>query len=601
VLNSGVSAAEAVTSFHGDDGGILSLPFTFPQASQQNGPTLGGTFERTLRPNTLVVMETQQPDSPNGQAGSALLQSGGALNGFAIFQYPAGGWHAVVPLETRNAPSYLLAFDYTNGLQTGLALANVSAQAGNVKVVVRDDAGAVIPTRVNSISVAGGGHAQLMLDDATLGFPEIVGKRGTVEFDTPAGGQISVLGLRANGKAVTTLPILAQVGTSGGALAQVATGGGWETGFTLVNAGATAAPFTLSFYDEKTGAPLPLSLVFPQAGATRTTASVTQTLAPGATVLIQTQGGSTNVACSAQLATTGQVSGFAIFNYVPWGQEAVVPLETRTPAAFVLVYDNTNGLATGLALANSSAQTASVPVVVRDDTGVMLAQRQIQLAGNGHTQFMLDDPVLGFPITAGKRGTIEFQTPSGGRISAVGIRATVTGAITTIPVLAKTSSDAPSTLTGIVFDYPSGLPYTTTPTSTSGPALQLSTSPQQLLLSGGALPPNTAEQDFAPSGYIITVGSSPYDTTSFDINRWLSAHAPYSELGTVRTLTISGMAAYEVVFAEELDAGTPVVVIPNNGTVYTISYDSTFTPNSPDDVLGLAVFSTFLTSIRLTQ
>jgi hypothetical protein len=94
-------------------------------------------------------------------------------------------------------------------------------------------------------------------------------------------------------------------------------------------------------------------------------------------------------------------------------------------------------LATGLALANLSAQTAAVPVVVRDDTGAMLAQSQIRLAGYGHTSFMLDNAALGFPITAGKRGTVEFQTPSGGRIGALGIRATATGAITTIPVLAK--------------------------------------------------------------------------------------------------------------------------------------------------------------------
>jgi hypothetical protein len=39
-------------------------------------------------------------------------------------------------------------------------------------------------------------------------------------------------------------------------------------------------------------------------------------------------------------------------------------------------------------------------------------------------------------VTAGKRGTIEFQTPGGGQISALGIRA-AGSVITTIPVLAK--------------------------------------------------------------------------------------------------------------------------------------------------------------------
>ncbi|MDR3738109.1 MAG: hypothetical protein P4L40_03725 [Terracidiphilus sp.] len=441
LVNLGTSEGDARLNFYANDGSAPWLPFTFPKMPQI-GTLLGATFDyfyQSFPSYATVLLDTTGPTSQSAVGGSAQLFTGGNIDGFAIFKYAPTGQQAVVPLEVRNASSYLLAFDYTNGIQTGFALANVSAAKGNVNVVVRDDTGAVIPTRVTSIPLtAGNGHTSFILNDATQGFPEIAGKRGTVEFDTPSGGQISVLGLRVNGKAITTLPVLAQVGTTGGALAQVAVGGGWETGFTLVNTGTAAAKFTLSFYDEKTGMALPLSLVFPQGGLAQTTAAMTQTLAPGATLQIQTQGDNTAVACSAQLTTTGQVSGFAIFEYVPSAQEAVVPLETRTPKSFVLAYDNTNGLATGVALANLSAQAALVQVVVRDDTGATLAQNQIQLVGNGHTQFMLDDSAQGFPITAGRRGTVEFQTPSGGRISALGIRAvTATNVITTIPVLAK--------------------------------------------------------------------------------------------------------------------------------------------------------------------
>ena len=419
------------------DGVAPLLPYTFPQTPAA-GATLGATFDETLAANSMLVFDTTGPSAQASVVGSAQLLASGDVGGFAIFEIQATGQQAVVPLETRNAPSYLLAFDHTNGLKTGLALANVSAAAGTVKVIVRDDTGAVIPTKTGSIPLLGNGHASFMLDDPARGFPEIEGKRGTVEFDTPSGGQIDVLGLRVNGEAITTLPVLEQVSATGGALAQVATGGGWETGFTLVNTGTSAASFTLSFYDEKTGVPLLLSFVLPQTGATHTAASVTQTLAPGATLLIETQGGSASVTCSAHLTTTGTVSGFAIFRIQSIGQEAVVPLETRTPNAFLLAYDNINGLATGIALANLSAQPALVPVVVRDDTGSTIAQSQIQLAGNGHASFMLTDAVQGFPPIDGKRGTVEFQTPAGGHISALGIRAVnATKVITTIPVLAK--------------------------------------------------------------------------------------------------------------------------------------------------------------------
>ena len=436
LVNLGAAQGEARVNFYGDDGSALTLPFTFPQQPSL-GTILGSTLDESLGAGATQLLDTAGPASQANLEGSAQLLTGGTVGGFAIFDYLPTGQQAAVPLETRNASSYLLAFDYTGGKQTGLALANLSAQAGNVGVVVRDDSGLTIPTNVLSIPLAGSGHTSFMLNDASQGFPEIAGKRGTVEFDTPSGGQIAVLGLRANGAALTTLPVLAQVDASGGALAQVATGGGWETGFTLVNTGSTAASFTLNFYDQNTGAALPLNLVFPQTGATQSTSSVTDTLAGGASLLIQTQGGATNIACSAQLSATGPVSGFAIFQYLPTAQEAVVPLEIRTPQAFVLAYDNTNGLATGLALANVSAQASTVPVVVRDDTGATLAQSQIPLAGNGHTQFMLTDSVLGFPATANKRGTIEFDTPSGGRISALGIRATAQNVILTIPVLAK--------------------------------------------------------------------------------------------------------------------------------------------------------------------
>ena len=440
LVNLDGAANQARLSLTSDNGSPPWLPFTFPQRPAQ-GTVNGAAFNQTLAANAMFVFDTTGPANQAAVTGSAQLYANGHVGGFGIFEIQATGQQAIVPLEARNAASYILAFDNTNGLQTGLALANVSAAQASVKVVVRDDTGAVVPSKVTTIPLVGNGHASFMLNDTIQGFPELAGMRGTVEFDTPSGGQISVLGLRANGKAITTLPVLAQVGTNGGSLAHVATGGGWETIFTLVNVGLSATQITLSFYDEKTGAALPLALAFPQTNTTQTTASVNRTLAAGATLLVQTQGGSSTVACSAQLTTNGNVSGFAIFQIQASGQEAVVPLESRTSGTFVLAYDNMNGLATGLALANSSANSATVPVRVLDDTGATLTTGTVSLAANGHTSFMLADPTLGYSVTAGKRGTVQFLTPTGGHISALGIRA-VNKVITTIPVLATATQSA---------------------------------------------------------------------------------------------------------------------------------------------------------------
>jgi hypothetical protein len=191
----------------------------------------------------------------------------------------------------------------------------------------------------------------------------------------------------------------------------------------------------LSFFDNN-GNPQALPLTFVQSGAAMTASTLSQTIAGGATLVLLTQGSSVeaSVAGSAQLTTNGNVSGFAIFRYNPTGQEAVVPLEARNASAYVLAFDNTNGLATGLALANVSNQAANVPVVLRDDTGADLGTQTINLAANGHTSFMLTG---NYASVTNKRGTVEFDAPAGTQISVLGLRATPTGAVTTIPVLAK--------------------------------------------------------------------------------------------------------------------------------------------------------------------
>ena len=83
---------------------------------------------------------------------------------------------------------------------------------------------------------------------------------------------------------------------------------------------------------------------------------------------------------------------------------------------------------------NLSAQGFAIPVLIRDDTGSVLRSTLIPLSGNGHTSFLLS--VL-FPETANKRGTVEFDTPTGGRISVTDLQFTASGAFSAIPVLTK--------------------------------------------------------------------------------------------------------------------------------------------------------------------
>jgi hypothetical protein len=114
-------------------------------------------------------------------------------------------------MESRNAPAYLLAFDNTNGIVTGISVSSVTAGAGNVIVPVttRDDSGNLLAT--HNLMLNPNGEFSGNPGTPNL-WPEIANVRGTIEFDAPAGAQIAVLGIRTtpDGTAhtYTTLPAL---------------------------------------------------------------------------------------------------------------------------------------------------------------------------------------------------------------------------------------------------------------------------------------------------------------------------------------------------------------------------------------------------------
>ncbi len=439
LVDKGASPATARLSLFGDPSGALTLPLVFPQ-SLGAAPILASSLDQTIAANGSFLITTAGPQTPPVEVGSAQLAAAGAVDGFAIFHLIPGAQEAVVPLETRNASSYLLAFDNTGGVVLGVAVENVSSQPAFIPVVIRDDSGTVIGTPGATIFLAGNGHYSFVL--STL-YPITAAKRGTIEFDRPAGGQISVLGIRTTPlgttTTLTTIPALANVGTSGGSIAHIATGNGWQTTFVLVNTGTSAAQANLSFFADS-GAPLSLPLGFPQSGSgtTTTAPSVNQVIPAGASLIVQSAAPLSDPAPtigSAQLTTNGNVGGFVIFRYNPNGQEAVVPLESRNAAAYLLAFDNTSQTATGVAINSVSAQGVNIPVVVRNDAGAQIATDTISLPANGHLAFTL--AVDKYSAAAGIRGTIEFDTPPGAQIGALGIRIPIAHTFTTLPALAK--------------------------------------------------------------------------------------------------------------------------------------------------------------------
>ncbi|MDR3719558.1 MAG: BACON domain-containing carbohydrate-binding protein [Bryobacteraceae bacterium] len=437
LVNLGATDATAQWNFLGDTGSAEVLPLSLPQTSQTG--MAGSTIQQPIPAGAVLPVESAGLFSAAELTGGAQLLATGNVDGFSVFRYQPSAQgatqEAVVPLETRNASSYWLAFDNTNGYSTGLAVSNTTSQTVNVQVSIRNGSGAPVNTR--TLSLEPNGHQAFPL---AATYSETANLLGTLQFTTPTAGQISVLGIRVNPQgAFTSIPALVSASQTTGSIAHFASGGGWNTTYTLVNPGTSAATAKLSFFDDN-GAALALPVSFPQTSSTtQTVSTVQQTLAAGATLIVETEGPASldSVTGSAQLQTGGSVTGSAVFQYLGQ-QEAVVPLETRSGKSYVLAFDNTNGYFNGLAVANTTAQAASIAVTVRDAvTGKTTGSHVISLPANGHQKFLLNDPKLGFPETANTSGTLEFSTTTAGQISVLGLRFNPNAAFTSVPALLK--------------------------------------------------------------------------------------------------------------------------------------------------------------------
>jgi hypothetical protein len=443
LVNTGASAATAQLDFTGDNGSAVVLPLSLPQTGETD--LSGSTIQRSLAAGAVLPIVSTGLTGDKGKTGEARLLSTGSINGFSVFEFQPSTdstrQEAVVPLETRSANTYLLAFDNTNGYSTGIAVSNTSSQTANVQVTVRNGAGATIKSR--SLQLAAGGHSSF---DLVTNYPETADLIGTLQFTTSSAGQIGVLGIRVNSQnSFTSVPALVPSSQTTGSIAHFASGGGYKTSFTLVNTGTTAATARLSFFDDN-GAPVTLPLGLPQTGTTLPSApTFEQTIAAGATLIVESEGPSTlaGITGSAQLQTSGNVSGFALFRRLPTEgarqQEAVVPLETRNGSSYILAYDNTGGYVYGIAVANNSDQAANIAVTIRDaKTGAVTgSSHTITLPAKGHEAFLLTDAAHGLPETANTSGTLEFSTSAAGQISVLGLRFNSDAAFTSVPALLK--------------------------------------------------------------------------------------------------------------------------------------------------------------------
>lgn len=426
-VNTSPTPNQARFSMFDNQGARLLLPLLTPPAA---GTIVAASLDRTFAGNASLVFTTAEPDNQTVKVGSAQLSADGAVNGFAIFSYLPTQQEAVVPLDSRGAGSYMLPFDHTNGVDLGVALANLSTREETINAVIRDDGGMGMGT--GTIKLVGNGHSSFVLAHQ---FPVTANRRGVIEFSFAPGAKVNALGIRYTPPGtLTTIPVLASAATGTGYIPHLAVANGWKTTFVLVNTGNSPAMAHLKFFNDA-GEPLALPLSFPQSGDSAVSSTVDNTVPAWSTLLVESSGpdASPLLTGSAQFIAEGSVTGFVIFRYLPNGQEAVVPLEDRTANAYVLAFDNTAGIVTGVAVSNASGQRLTIPVAIRNESGAVVGNSSITLPPNGHLSFLLGDR---FPIAKNMRGTVEFGA-TGGKIGVVGIRTPPKLTFTTLPSIAK--------------------------------------------------------------------------------------------------------------------------------------------------------------------
>lgn len=277
------------------------------------------------------------------------------------------------------------------------------------------------------------------------------------------------------GLAVALIPLPARASDiiypGGGTLAQIIDGGGTNTIFTIANLDAITIPYTLSFYDDN-GNPLTLSTT-----AGPPSSSLSGTLAAGASLIIQTNGGGSTVLSgyailatnlftvdpnSGAIITLGnQIAGSAVFGLpLPSGTfaQANVPLDTGLDTIIEVPFDDSGdatSAVTGIALVNSffdapyqivtGGGTATVATAFFGQNGpVFMAPITLKLGE--HMSFLLDQK---FPQLKGQKGVVRFKgTDAAGlpyAIKVLGVRATATTYTSIAPIVPCNAKVNPQT------------------------------------------------------------------------------------------------------------------------------------------------------------
>ena len=238
---------------------------------------------------------------------------------------------------------------------------------------------------------------------------------------TPGMANITVVNPNGLGSNVIAFTITS---TSPLSIAQIADGSSWTTQIQVVNLDSVPINYSFQFWDDN-GNPLQLPFVNGTAG------TFSGTLAVGGTAFAKTPGTSPALAEGwAQAISNGRIGVLTIFKQSVSGRPDSEGTVTgvQSGSRVLLPFDDTNGYATGVAVANTNAtQTLFISLQFKTDSGAT-STGSLSLPPHAHTAFVLTSM---YPALAGVRGSIAF-TASTPDIAVVGLRFSPTNSFTSL-------------------------------------------------------------------------------------------------------------------------------------------------------------------------
>ena len=204
LVNTAPTQVTVQVLFRVDDGSGFNLPLKVTQAGSNQTLTTN-TVNATINPNSTLQIATGALPSDIWGWGEVLAS--GPINGFAVLRSTPPSdkpSEATVPMQAQYPSTVALAYDNTGGYKLGVALANLSSNAGNIAATAWDANGAQLGTQ--QIPLAANGHTAFLITDK-LGFT--AGNRGVVLFQNLSGGGVSALGLRFSPAGpFTSMPVI---------------------------------------------------------------------------------------------------------------------------------------------------------------------------------------------------------------------------------------------------------------------------------------------------------------------------------------------------------------------------------------------------------